>query len=290
MCETLRYKNYSVILSLNERNIFIKLSDNITWCCYECNVDGKELRLSFGLEDIFNIIASCFRNDTDYNVETCITNNIMKLFFRAKVGGFLKIQFEINVKEKVISNDGQMSIKLNQMEHKYEELEKRLGLFEYLFQSSQQENKNIFNILSNAEIRLGPYTYPIGTNEIVISSQDGWISPGNDYNKIEWFYRLKKLQIHSHHTILQNICFKNNTVEYLHLHGCSSLASLSGIENMQNLTELSFSEQYGLSNIVEILENYNHKILKITISNCPSVDKLKLQTYCQIHHIVLAIQ
>ena len=52
--------NYSILTSLNERNIYIKCIDQVNFICYETNVDQKELRLQFELANIYNIINNCF--------------------------------------------------------------------------------------------------------------------------------------------------------------------------------------------------------------------------------------
>ena len=60
MSETFNYKNYSVVLSLNERSIYLKIIDTVNFLSYEGNVDLKELRVSIDLDGAYKIIINCY--------------------------------------------------------------------------------------------------------------------------------------------------------------------------------------------------------------------------------------
>ena len=60
-------KYYSILLSLNERTIYIKATDNINYLMYETNVDLKELRLLLDLKDVYKIMVKCFSVEMNNN-------------------------------------------------------------------------------------------------------------------------------------------------------------------------------------------------------------------------------
>ena len=71
MSETFSYKNYSIVASLNERSIYLKIIDTINFLSYEGNVDLKELRVSIDLDGAYKIIINCF---THFRIEDAKSN------------------------------------------------------------------------------------------------------------------------------------------------------------------------------------------------------------------------
>ena len=53
--------DYSITCSLNQRTIFVKIINRITFICYESNLDITEFRLSFDIEDIYKLMIKCFK-------------------------------------------------------------------------------------------------------------------------------------------------------------------------------------------------------------------------------------
>lgn len=58
MATTFEFDNYTVTTSLNERTIYIKMVDTLSYMGYETNVDQSELNLSIDLEASVRIINS----------------------------------------------------------------------------------------------------------------------------------------------------------------------------------------------------------------------------------------
>jgi len=107
----------SAIVSLYERTIYIKVNDSVNFTAYESNVESKELQ-EFRLTT-YKIIVKCLeRSDSNYNVITSVIENIMKMSFSACVDGFLKINFDIILKEQITSNDGQLTSFKNRVQQK----------------------------------------------------------------------------------------------------------------------------------------------------------------------------
>jgi hypothetical protein len=304
MCDSFEIKNYSIVTSLNERNIFIKFTDNVNFICYECSADSKELRLQFELSDIYNIIKKCLSFEDGFDVKICVSSNIMKLNFNAKVGGFLKINFEASLREKIMSNDGQLTLNINKIEYKYETLLKKLEKLEELFEKTQKENVNMIEALSNADIILSSsnqphYTvftghiYKINTIEITVEcnpQRHGGNFNNPDLNKLELFYQLKKIKLN--YLIETNLTkIKNKSVNELEIE-CGNEGNFKviiGIYNLPNLETLIINNAPAFTNIVKDLSSIDHKIKNIKLLNCPSINKIELQGYCQNKNINLSM-
>ncbi len=107
---------YNIVCSLNERTIYMKIIDSQNYFCYEGNFDVKEFKLSLALDSIYTLLCKCFANETDYHVKMSVNTGIMKLCFDALVGGFMKVETEILIREKLMSNDGQLTMNFNKLE------------------------------------------------------------------------------------------------------------------------------------------------------------------------------
>lgn len=307
MTTTFEFKNYSITTSLNERNIYIKCIDTINFTNYEGNLDAKELRLQFELPDIYNLINKCFENEPEFTVQFNVTATNLKLTFNTKVGGFLKVNFEAILREKILSNDGQLTMNLNKIEQKYASLIKKLEALDNKMEKQQQENMRLINAISNAEIILSPHQktgnctiftehiYKINSKSIVIEcavNRYGGVMNNSEptLERIYEFYQLEKLEF-NHFRFPNLAVMKNNTLKELKIQ-CQSeghLTSLQGIDNFPELEKIEIYNAIGLNNIVGILTNIRHKINTIILANCKAVNVVELQTYCQVNNIKLNI-
>lgn len=302
MSFTTELSNYSILTSLNERNIYIKCIDQVNFICYESNVDQKELRLQFELANIYNIINNCFKNETGYSVNFNVSSGILKLTFNALVGGFLKINFEAILREKILSNDGQLTINFNKIEQKYEALVKKFDKFIEKYEKTQEENLRLIDAVANAEIILSPHTpgvnmfaghiYKINSTFIMIESglsrYGSFAEPC--YNRVCEFYKLEKLELTYYRQANLEI-IKNNTLKEIKIqcHNEGHLVSILGTKNMPQLEKLEIYNATGLANVASVLSSYKHKINTIILSNCKAVNVVELQTYCQVNNIKLNI-
>ena len=154
MAETISYKNYSVVLSLNERTIYCKIIDTINYLSYEGNIDLKEFRVSIDLESAYKVMINCFKEENNYSVCISVNSGALKLVCNALFGGFLKINFEVLLREKVMSNDGQLTLNLNRLEQQHAEaikiLTERCNKLENLLQTKM--DKPIPKFMSQREI------------------------------------------------------------------------------------------------------------------------------------------
>jgi hypothetical protein len=300
---TFQSNNYSIITSLNERTIYLKITDTVSFYQYEGNIDIKELRLNIELKDAFTIICNCFKEDLneDYDVTITVNSNMLKLQFNALVGGFLKMNFEILLREKVMSNDGQLTINFNRLEQqqaqsikslteKCAKLENTINNLQQIIDSCQIFMSNIYtpqghwcDIQTNGQTQVNN----ISAKEITMNDHSGNII----WKTINVFYQLEKLTIN-------NFTSKNNLKDIKNINlkelilSCGNTGafnSLVGIENFPNLNKLTITSSPSLNSIPAILKSYKHKINYIKIQYCSQVNVVELQTYCQTNNIKLEI-
>lgn len=298
---TYALKNYSIVLSLNERTIYFKITDTVSFYQYEGNVDIKELRLNIDLKDAYTIITNCFENNTSYNVVISINSNILKLQFSALVGGFLKIEFEVLLREKVMSNDGQLTINFNRLEQqqahaiknlteKCSKLEANLNKMQRIIDSCQIFMSNIYSpsghwcdLQNNGQTQMNN----ISAKEITMNDHAGNII----WKTISVFYQLEKLTFNTFTSKNNLKDFNNSTLKELTFNcgGNGSFNSLIGIENFPNLEILTVTNAPSLSNVTKVLTETKHKIKTLKFQACQSVNVVELQTYCQVNKIFLAL-
>ena len=281
------FENYSIVSSLNERTIYIKVIDTITFMCYESNIDSKELRLSIELCDSYKLMCKCFRLESGYNVIITVNTGIMKLSFAAVVEGYLKINFEIMLREKVMSNDGQLTLNFNRIEQKQAQsiqvLTQKLAQLEGLVDALSYAEIYMHNMTMPANHLSNQYYYKINTTEITLSS-GSW-----DYSKICLFYKLEKLTFNSCNEITNftNHKISNKAVKELILNSLVGLSAITGLEDFPQLEKITFNSCANVKDIVTVLNSYKHKIKYINSKSCGSINNTELMTYCQKNNIKL---
>ena len=304
MSETFNYKNYSVVLSLNERAIYLKIIDNINFLSYEGNVDLKELRVSIDLEGAYKIMINCFKEqEINYSVIISVNTGVLKLAFNALIGGFLKMNFEVLLREKLMSNDGQLTLNFNKLEQKQAQaidiltkkcadLEAGLTKMKQIIDCCQIFMTNIYSssghwcdIQSNSQTRLNN----ISAKEITMQDHGQTI-----WKNINVFYQLEKFTItnfNSGNNINNLAGFSNQNLTELVLNcaGHATFNSLYGIENFPNLEILTITGTPGLKDVVTVLKATKHKIKTLKFQQCTGVNVVELQTYCQVNNIFLAL-
>lgn len=208
----------SAIVSLNERTIYIKVSDTVNYTVYESNVELKELRLSLDLEDAYKVIVRCLEGSSgpvaskgclegssggegNYKVTTIVNTNIMKMIFSARVEGFLKMNFDIILQEKIMSNDGQLTLSMNRivqkqtmaiemltqrcadLEETVVEMKKIIDCFPIFMTNIYSPQGNWCDLQTNAQTHM----YNISSKEIIMTDHAGntiWKNIGVIYKPI----------------------------------------------------------------------------------------------------------
>ena len=294
----------SVIVSLNERTIYIKVSDTVNYTVYESNIELKELRLSLDLEDAYKIIVKCLEGSSvDYKVTISVNTNVMKMSFSARIEGFLKMNFDIILKEKIMSNDGQLTLSMNRIEQKQTiaiealtkkcaDLEETVDKMKKIIDCCQIFMTNIYTpqgYWSDLQTSTTTYLNNISAKEITMQDHGQTI-----WKNISVFYQLSKLTItnfNAGNDITNLSKFGNNNLKELVLNCCAhgSFTSLQGIDGFPSLEILTVTNAPGLTNVVSILSQTKHNIKTLKFQACNSVNVVELQTYCQVNGIFLAL-
>lgn len=295
-------KNVSV--SLNERTIYIKVNDNVNYTVYESNVELRELRVSLDLEDAYKIIVKCLDgSNSNYKVNTSVNSGTMKITFNAIIEGFLKINFDIILREKIMSNDGQLSMCFNKLEQqqvmaiesltqKCKTLEDSVNKMQQIIDCCQIFMSNIYTPTGHwCDLQTNNQTqiHNISAKEITMTDHGQTI-----WKTIAMFYQLEKLTINNFNAgnnITNLTKFNSATLQELVLN-CTAhhtFNSLTGIENFPKLEILTILNNPGLKDVVKIISETPHKIKTLKFQGCSSINVVELQTYCQVNGIFLAI-
>ena len=304
MSETFSYKNYSIVASLNERSIYLKVIDTVNFLSYEGNVDLKELRVSIDLEGAYKIIINCFKEESNFAVTISVNSGVLKLAFNALIGGFLKMNFEVLLREKLMSNDGQLTLNFNKLEQqqahaikslteKCNNLEASVNKMQQIIDCCQIFMTNIYTPQGNwCDIQSTSNTTHlnnISSKEITMQDHGQTI-----WKNISVFYQLEKFTITNFNAgnNMTNLAkFSNNNIKELVLNCVAhvSFTSLTGIENFPNLEILTITSAPGLTDVVTTLKNTKHKIKTLKFKGCSAVNVVELQTYCQVNNVFLAL-
>jgi hypothetical protein len=133
--------HYTILTSLSGRTIYIKLTDNIGYVCYETHVEANEFHLSLPAESIYQLVTQCFAEDTGYTADISVSGKTMAIRFRARVNHFISFDFQVHIKEKIITSDGQLTMSFNRLEERID-------------QAEQHSKQQCANVLATAEHRI----------------------------------------------------------------------------------------------------------------------------------------
>ena len=306
---TYTHGHYTVLLSQNEQSIYIKLTDTVNFMCYEGNLESSDFPKNYSLVENFTILQKCFEALNDYRVTLTVMTGNMKLGFKALVGGFMRVEFAIFVKEKILSNDGQLTLNFNRMEqkqdHAVQNLVKRCEALDNRCKTLEtalaKQGEEFFRVIDRLDVMLFPTSqisdqsqFPtampkISCEELNINAQQF------HHMRIEnlyIFYKLKLLKINHFYGLINNLKnMSNESVIELELtcNGQSTFTSLEGFKNFPSLTTLTVITAPALTNVVATLKSAPHKIKTLKFQGCAAINVVELQTYCQENKIVVAL-
>ena len=286
MTDAFTIKNYSILTSLNKTQIYIKMVDTVTHMVYETNVDIVELRLSLTLDNIYKIITSCFAEDEGYKVAITVRSGLMKMKFNAVVGGFLKIDFDILVKEKVMTNDTQLSLFMHQLEQKQEAAFESLSSRCDQLASIVERLEQTINLVSCAEIELRMNTFvPLNTKTLAIQGDIHMKA-----EKMQFFYKLQKLSLTAF-SLVDLSTISNSFVKELCIDSAGNVkfVSLKGLESgFPNLETLVIANSDSLRDVSCLYKSKN-KIKTIKLVGQTSFNMVELRTYCIDNKVLLLV-
>lgn len=306
---TYAHGHYTVLLSQNEQSIFIKLTDTVNFMCYEGNLESSDFPKNFSLVENFTILQKCFEALNDYSVTLSTMTGNLKLQVKALVGGFVRVDFAIFVKEKILSNDGQLTLNFNRMEqkqdHAVQNLAKRCEALDNRCKTLEtalaKQGEEFFKVIDRLDVMLFPtqqiscqsqfpLAFPkISCEELTINAQH---FNHMRFENLYIFYKLKRLKINHVYGLINNLeTMSNESVIELELtcNGQSTFTSLEGFKNFPSLTTLTVITAPALKNVVQSLNSAPHKIKTLKFQGCAAINVVELQTYCQENKIFVAL-
>jgi hypothetical protein len=308
---TYTHGHYTVLLSQNDQTIYIKLTDTVNFMCYEGNLESSDFPKNYSLTENFTILQKCFEALNDYRVTLSTMTGNMKLQVKALVGGFVRVDFAIFVKEKILSNDGQLTLNFNRMEqkqdHAVQNLVKRCEALDNRCKTLEtalaKQSEEFFRVIDRLDVLMfAPCPHRISCQSQFpiampkISCEELFIQNAHQFGQMRLenlsiFYKLKKLKVHNFVSITNLSLLSNETVTELELNCASngSFNSLEGFKNFPNLTTLTVITAPALTNVVQSLKSAPHKIKTLKFQGCAAINVVELQTYCQENKIFVAL-
>lgn len=290
--QNFEFSDYTVTCSFNGPSIFIKLINKFSYACYEADINYLAFDISFDVDVIYQLICNCFKQHHGFDCKIELNrSDCMRLKFTAKIEVneklTLLIPFEAILKEKVLSNDAQVSITLHRMEQRCTELMERISELEKWVESSVSNAEIIlYNGSHSSSGQFYVESYPANIRELELNQNIDY-----KWNKIQHFMRLKQLTLISPNggylQNLSNMC--SCSVELFNLNNFGSFTSFVGLRNFPELRMLQIKSCNAVSDLVAQLSSYEHKIKHITVTSCAKINSVELMTYCQVNRIELVL-
>ena len=302
---TYRNAQYTITTSLNDRTIHIKLVNNISYMCYEGNFDAVAFKLSFDIKDIFELVKRCFAafttetiksghkgtSDDGFNLQIILDNTNIQLIFQCVVAGFLHIAFDIRMREKLMSNDAQLTINFQRIEQKNQEaIDKIMKRMEHM--------ETVLEALGHADICFTEppsghaeriRSFPITTKKMIVIDGGNHINK-ESFKKIKYFYQLEELTLNSCQWQDPQVHISNSNVKKLHMNSCgAAFADPAFIKNFPKLQELHVGHCEVNSQFVTMLRSLEHNIQKFTFRGVTTLNQAEMQTYCTQNGIELSL-
>ena len=294
---TYRNAQYTITTSLNENTIHIKLVNNISYMCYEGNFDAVAFKLSFNIRDIFELVKKCFAAfttdpikpghketlDDGFNLQIILDNTNIQLIFQCIVAGFLHIAFDIRMREKLMSNDAQLTINFQRIEQKNQEaidiIMKRMEHMETVLEALGHADICFTQPPSGHAERIR--SFPITSKTLTIDDGGSHINQ-ESFKKIKYFYQLEELTLNSCQWQDPQIHASNENVKKLTINHCGGLFAdpTTFIKNFPKLQELHMVSCDFNSQFVTTLRGLEHNIRKFTFRVNRSFNQAEMQTYC----------
>jgi len=281
MTDAFTIKNYSILTSFNGKQIYLKLMDTVTHMVYEASVDNSELRLSLTLDDVYKIVTACFGEDDGYKVSITVRAGLMKIKFHAIVGGFLKVDFDVLIKEKLMTNDAQLTLFVNQLEQRHETAVDALtNRCDELVSTIKKLEETIVAV-SCAEIEMRVNTF-VALSTTTLSIQ-GDVHLKAD--KIKMLFKLQKLHLTAF-SLVDLTTISNSSLKdlYIDAGGNTKFVSLRGIEGMPKLETLVIANAASLRDL-SCLYKMSLKAIKI-VGHC-AFNMNELKSFCSEQKIDL---
>jgi hypothetical protein len=288
--ETYATNTHTIAISLNERTIYMKVTDKVNFMTYEANLDNKELCLTIELADAYRLMCNCFAGTNGHKMIASVNAGIMRVTFSALVGGYLNMNFEVILKEKIMSNDGQLTTTITRLEQKQNAMVDYMGKKHEELQQKIQEISAILDAVSNAYVCMGKSQINVA-HFVSINSIDLIFRYDQDMDpeRIKILYKLETVTF----MYYRAIDFKklaNGTVRevIIECHNEGHLTQFDGLSNLPKLESLTVKNAPSLNPKAFISNKY--KVKKLMFQGCPIItSSLELREYCTANNIALVV-
>lgn len=238
------------------------------------------------------------RRGESYRVTTKLDNGILQLLFHCVVGGFLTVKFDLRLREKLMSNDTQLSINFQRVEQNQTKALERIDTVASQmteFAKRMKEMERRLEALGHADICFTQppsgqptyiLSYPIDSKVISINDGGNHINQSS-FEKIKYFYQLTELTLNNCQWQNANSSVSSTTVCKLLVNNSPTFSDISFIKNFPELEDLEMRGVTVGTSIVTTLRSIKHKIKKLTFSQCGGINQTEMQTYCTQKGITL---
>lgn len=117
---TFKNTQYTITTSLNERTVYVKIANNISYACYEGKFGVDDFQLPFKIGEIYALMNKCFAEMS--GVEFELDRKILVCRFKILALGVLNLEFELKLREVVVTDDARMTVEFEQHRQIVDEL------------------------------------------------------------------------------------------------------------------------------------------------------------------------
>lgn len=276
---TYQVNQLAITISLSSSDIFLKAVDTLSFATYETKCGPEDLPVGCSIQDTYVLMGNCLQlSDKNHTCEMAVENCNMRISFDAKVGGYLRIKFNVFLRERTTTESGKLGALLSRLETRYNsEME--------FIKNAIKELQVFTEALSNAVIVVNtdhnsPKLIPVKTEQLDISYSDF------DTSKVALFPRLKTIRCHCS-IDSRNENFASNSVEtirFINTH--TDLSRL--LCNFPNLTYLALGSGCRIDHAKHALTTLPHKLKTFNIfTGILGGEHAEIAQYCASNNIML---
>lgn len=289
MATTFDFDNYTVTTSLNERTIYIKFVDALSYMGYETTVDQSEITISVDLEAYARILKSCFMREEGYVCRVSVNSRVMILEINALIGGFLRLNFNVELNEKIMSDDSKLTMSFQRLEQTH------LADVKKLTAKIAVLNREITRLSDNSEVMLfdwnrlpcysqmNSYKHMMNPHRCNITELNLPRGEVYDFSKLNRFFQLRVLTVttSSSSNFLEA---KSDSLEELEINSTGQLPNCLWLKNFPNLKKINLKSDNTLSTaLFSSLQTYEHKLVHIMVVSASA----ELTAHCVSRNIRL---
>lgn len=272
---TYQVNQLAITISLSSSDIFVKAVDTISFATYETKCGPEDFPVGCSIEDTYTLMGNCLQlADNNHTCEMVVENCNMRISFDAKVGGYLRIKFNVFLRERTTTESGKLGALLSRLETRYNS--------DMEFIKNAIKDIQVFTeALSNAVIVVStdpPRFAAVNTEQLTTSD---FVF---DASKVRLFPRLKTITCFNDRI---DTSMASNSVETILMTNMSTDLSIL-LRNFPNLTSLTLGASCRINNAKLALTTLPHKLKTINIfTGLLGGEHAEIAQYCASAKIVL---